>query len=68
MTRVAFLNEHVWADLFLENRDHLLDKLNLLIGELQKYKEALENNDREELTDLLAEGREEKEILAANAQ
>ncbi|MCH3953698.1 MAG: prephenate dehydrogenase [Eubacterium sp.] len=68
MTRVAFLNEHVWADLFLENRDNLLDKLNLLIGELQKYREALENNDRDELTDLLAEGREEKEILAANAQ
>lgn len=68
MTRVAFLNENVWADLFLENRDNLLSKLDLLIGELQKYRNALENSDRKELTDLLAEGREEKEFLAEKAQ
>ena len=68
MTRVAFLNEHIWTDLFMENRDNLLSKLNLLIDELQKYKEALENGDRSKLTDLLAEGREEREHLAEIAQ
>lgn len=67
MTRVAFLNENVWADLFLENRDNLLDRLDLLTVELQKYRNALEENNRDILTDLLARGREEKEKLTVVA-
>lgn len=67
MTRVAFLNENVWADLFLENRDNLLDRLDLLTVELQKYRSALVENNRDTLTDLLARGREEKERLTVAA-
>lgn len=67
MTRVAFLNENVWADLFLENRDNLLDRLDLLTAELQKYRSALVENNRDTLTDLLARGREEKERLTVAA-
>ena len=64
---MAFLNENVWADLFLENRDNLLDRLDLLTVELQKYRRALEDNNRDTLTDLLARGREEKERLTVAA-
>lgn len=63
MTRVAYLNENVWSDLFLENRDHLTEKLDQLILELSRFRSALGHSDSEQLTALLAEGREEKERL-----
>lgn len=68
MTRVAYLNEHIWSELFLENRDNLLSRLDLFIGELEKYRVALASSDRNELTGLLAKGREEKEFLTSMAK
>ena len=57
LTRVAFLNENMWSELFLENRDNLIKEIDCIVKNLVQYKEALENNDRENLTDLLREGR-----------
>ena len=34
MTRVAYLNETMWTELFLENRDNLLNEVNILIKNL----------------------------------
>lgn len=61
MTRVAWLNPGMWAELFLENRDNLLKELQTLIENLQQYKTALETEDRGELTRLLQEGKQIKE-------
>ena len=36
LTRVAWLNETMWTDLFLENRDYLLEELDRLIGYLRR--------------------------------
>ncbi len=58
MTRVATLNETMWTQLFLENRENLSEELGKLIAELSKYKEALDGNDPDTLKDLLREGRE----------
>ena len=63
MTRVAWLNPNMWAELFLENKDNLIKEIDCLTTELNKYKEAMVNDDREELTRLLAEGRDRKEEL-----
>lgn len=57
MTRVAWLNPSMWAELFLENRDNLISELALFISEAEKYKDAIESSDREALTALLEEGR-----------
>lgn len=57
LTRVAFLNEHMWTELFLENRDALLDELEELMGHLQEYCDALESRDEEMLCKLLRDGR-----------
>lgn len=57
LTRVAFLNENMWSELFLENRDNLIKEIDCIVKNLVQYKKALENNDRENLTDLLREGR-----------
>ena len=61
MTRVAWLNPGMWAELFLENRDYLIGELDGLIGCLNEYKSAMEADDRETLTALLDDGRRRKE-------
>ena len=57
LTRVAWLNPVMWAELFMENKDNLLNELNILIENLAVYKNALENNDKEALIQILDEGR-----------
>ena len=57
LTRVAWLNEHMWTDLFLENRTFLLQELDQMIGSLQEYRQALEQGNGDRLCTLLAEGR-----------
>ena len=61
LTRVAWLNPGMWAELFLENRDCLLRELDGLIGSLNAYRAAMEENDKETLIRLLDEGRRRKE-------
>ena len=60
MTRVARLNEKMWTELFLENRDPLVKEIDQLISELQKYSDAIRTGNEEELFRLLKEGREQK--------
>ena len=61
MTRVAWLNPGMWAELFLENRDYLGRELDTIINALSEYKKAMEEGDKETLTRLLDEGRRRKE-------
>ena len=61
LTRVAWLNPEMWAELFLENRDNLITELDVLVEALQKYRDALDTQDRGELTRLLDEGKKRKE-------
>ncbi len=60
-TRVSRLNEHMWTELFLENRENLLAELDLLIKSLNEYRDAIECNDSETLCNLLRDGRVAKE-------
>ena len=61
MTRIATMNEKMWTDLFMQNRENLIFELDTLIENLKKYNESLKNNDSEKLSELIAEGRELKE-------
>ncbi len=61
LTRVAWLNPDMWAELFLTNRSALLFELDTFLSSLQKYREALENEDSNTLRALLDEGRRIKE-------
>lgn len=60
LTRVAWLNPGMWAELFLANRENLLMELDVYLQNLQAYRNALAREDREELTALLEEGRQRK--------
>ena len=63
LTRVAYLNETMWTELFLENKTNLLSEIDVLINNLTEYKMALQNEDADELKELLKTGRELKEKL-----
>ncbi|MBQ3536949.1 MAG: prephenate dehydrogenase [Clostridia bacterium] len=66
MTRVAWLNEKMWTELFSENSDYLIKELSYIINSLTEYKAALENDDKETLMALLKDGREMKERIDGN--
>ena len=63
LTRVAWLNENMWSELFMENRDNIIFEIDTIINSLSKYKDAIENNNLKELTTLLREGRLKKEKI-----
>ena len=61
MTRVAWLNPQMWAELFLENRDYLMRELDILSENLNAYRKALAEQDLPTLMQLLDDGRRRKE-------
>lgn len=63
MTRVARLNETMWTELFFDNREALLPEVEGLVQRLTAYRDALRDNDRDRMMQLLREGREIKESL-----
>ncbi len=63
LTRVAWLNENMWTDLFMENKDNLIFEIDSILESLQEYKSALENCDADKLRDILKNGRVAKEQI-----
>lgn len=63
MTRVAWLNEKMWTELFLDNREPLLSEIDCIISSLSEYRDAIANNDAETLCSLLRDGRIAKEKI-----
>ncbi len=63
LTRVAWLNPEMWAELFLSNKDNVLKELSFFIESLKKYQSAIEDNDTARLIKLLDEGKKCKEAI-----
>lgn len=61
MTRVAWLNPQMWAELFLSNKENMLFELESYMSCLEQYHKALSENDEQRLIALLDEGRRRKE-------
>ena len=59
-TRVADLDENLWTDLIMENKDNLLKELSDYIGELKKYETAVSKGDEEGLKELFRAGTSSK--------
>ena len=61
LTRVAWLNPQMWAELFLQNSDNVLFELDHYIASLTAYRQAIAEQDMDTLTALLEEGKKRKE-------
>lgn len=61
LTRVAWLNPQMWAELFLSNKENVLNELDFYINSLEQYRKAIEHDDADTLIALLDEGRKRKE-------
>lgn len=53
MIRLANGSPSVWADVLLSNKDFILDEANAFVRNLGSFMDAMENDDRETLTQLL---------------
>lgn len=49
LTRIAMINDELWSELFLENKEILFRHIEHFETELDRLKSALKNDDREEL-------------------
>ncbi len=63
LTRVAKLNETMWTELFLDNRENLINEVDTIIENLQQYSAALKAEDADTLKELLKQGRVRKEKI-----
>lgn len=61
LTRVAWLNPQMWAELFLENKENIQFELDYYIDSLKAYRDAIADKDEEKLVALLEEGKTRKE-------
>ncbi len=57
MTRIAGVDEKMWIQLYMENREYLLFELNGLIQNLSEYRDCLKNGNADGLSEALKEGR-----------
>jgi len=63
MTRIAGVDEKMWSQLYLCNREPILNELNAFITHICAYRDALEAEDGEKLSQLLKEGRLIRETI-----
>ena len=63
LTRVAWLNEVMWTELFLDNREALSYEIDRLCDELKLYSRLIKEGKREELMEELRQGRIQKEMI-----
>lgn len=66
LTRVAYLDEDMWTELFLDNADFLTEQLEIFSENLAEYLDALRDRDAERLRDLLRDGREKKSLAGGS--
>ena len=49
LTRIAKINEDLWTELFIMNKDILLDEINQFIDAISYFRDCLENEDKQEM-------------------
>ncbi|MCL2694938.1 MAG: prephenate dehydrogenase [Clostridiales bacterium] len=63
LTRVAWLNEELWTELFFENKENLTAEIEGLADRLRDYANALREGDKEGMKRMLREGKLAKEAI-----
>ena len=60
LTRIAKINEELWSELFLINKEHLVNDIDSFINTLSHLKESLKNDDKDELKRLFKNSTERR--------
>lgn len=63
VSRVANINAKLWSELFLENKEPLVEELDILIDNITNIINSIKNEDKEQLYKLLEKGRKVKQML-----
>jgi len=63
ITRVARLNPELWADLFLMNKDYLLDEVDKMMQNLCLLRNAIKDENRIMLVEHLSKARQNKDLM-----
>ncbi|MBK1809072.1 prephenate dehydrogenase [Clostridium sp. YIM B02505] len=63
LTRIANINEELWSELFLSNRENLISTIEVFQGKLEDIKKSLVNNDKEKLIEIFKESSRRREKL-----
>jgi prephenate dehydrogenase len=63
LTRIARINDLMWSELFLANKDVLLDQMNLFITKFNDLKEMLENGDVESMREMMRHSTERRALF-----
>ena len=66
MTRVAALNDRMWSEIFLDNKDNLLSEIDGLIRHLQDYRDAIAEDDREALSSMMRDSTHKRAVYFHN--
>ena len=53
LTRIAKINENMWSELFIINKQSLLDEMNLFVKQFEKFKKALETEDVDTMKEMM---------------
>ena len=53
LTRIARINENMWSELFLLNKEELLSQMDLFLKQFTKLKETIENDDVETMKEIM---------------
>ena len=62
-TRVADINPDLWSDLFLSNRDNVIAEIESYQSQLERWKKAIVENDRETLKEIMREAGPRRRML-----
>ena len=63
VSRVARINAEMWAQLFIDNKEPLIREIDDLVGNLQKFRSAIEAEDAPALRALMEQGNRIKEEI-----
>ena len=63
LTRIAKINDAMWSELFLMNKDALLKEMDAFIGEFERMKEMLISGDREGLRAVMQRSTERRSLF-----
>ena len=63
LTRIARINDLMWSELFVANKDVLLDQMNMFIDKFNELKTMLETDDIDGMREMMRHSTKRRELF-----